>query len=109
MDVTMAHGIPYMWLETQGINPAFSFDRGATYLTQNGTPVQFPISSSFVIQTDGRYFGVHLNGSNTAELDGQQYVRIDLGAVQNITKVRLNWETAFAKAYSIQVSDNGST
>lgn len=109
MDVTMGHGIPFMWLETQGINPEFSFDRGASYLTQSGTAVQFPTTSSFVIQTDGRYFGIHLNGSSTAELQGQQYVRIDLGSVQNITKVKLNWETAFAKGYAIQVSSNGTS
>ncbi|ACU60275.1 glycosyl hydrolase [Chitinophaga pinensis] len=109
MDVTMAHGIPFMWLETQGINPEFSFDRGASYLTQSGSAIQFPTSNSFVIQTDGRYFGIHLSGSTTAELQGQQYVRIDLGSVQTITKVKLNWETAFAKGYAIQVSSNGTT
>lgn len=109
MDVTMVHGIPFMWLETQGINPEFSFEKGASFLTQSGAAVQFPITGSFVIQTDGRYFGIHLNGTNTAELQGQQYVQIDLGTVQSISKVKLNWETAFAKGYSIQVSSNGST
>ncbi len=106
MDVTIAHGIPYAWVETQGLNPEFSFDRGASYLTAGGAPLQLPTNAPFVIQTDGRYFGVHLNGSSTATLQGQQYVRIDLGSVQNITNVRLNWEVAYAKGYTIQVSND---
>lgn len=109
MDVTMAHGMPFFWFETQGINPEFSFSQGASFLTATGTAVQFPTSSSFVVQTDGRYFGVHLDGRSTAELQGQQFVQIDLGSVQNITKVKLNWETAYASGYAIQVSSNGTT
>ncbi|MEV4346944.1 discoidin domain-containing protein [Actinoplanes sp. NPDC049596] len=38
-----------------------------------------------------------------------QWLRVDLGARHTITKVTLNWETAYAKAFTIQTSDNGST
>ncbi|KGO94601.1 glycosyl hydrolase [Flavobacterium subsaxonicum] len=109
IDVTMAHGIPFVWLQTQGVNPELSFDAGASYLTAAGTAVQFPTTSSFVVQTDGRYMGVHLPGNASAEIQNQQYVQIDLGSTQPITKVSLNWEAAFAKGYGIQVSTNGST
>jgi endoglucanase Acf2 len=108
MDVTIAHGIPYAWVETQGINPEFSFDKGASCLSSTGGPLQLPAGGPFVIQTDGRYFGVHLNGSSTATLQGQQYVTIDLGTVQNISNIKLNWEVAYAKGYSIQVSNDGT-
>ena len=106
IEVTMAHGIPFMWVETKGINPEFSFERGASYLTASGSALTLPTSNSFVIQTDGRYIGIHLDGNSTAELQGQQYALIDLGSVQPITKVKLNWEAAYASGYAIQISSD---
>ncbi|MBO3740114.1 discoidin domain-containing protein [Actinoplanes flavus] len=38
-----------------------------------------------------------------------QWLQVDLGSSQAITRVELNWETAAAKAYQIQVSDNASS
>ncbi|MET8228582.1 discoidin domain-containing protein [Streptomyces sp. NPDC005301] len=38
-----------------------------------------------------------------------QWLQVDLGATATITKVVLNWETAYGKDYRIQVSGNGST
>jgi hypothetical protein len=38
-----------------------------------------------------------------------QWIAVDLGARQDITRVRLNWEAAYATAYQIQLSDDGST
>jgi hypothetical protein len=38
-----------------------------------------------------------------------QWIRIDLGQTSTITRVRLNWEDGYAKAYTIQVSPNGTT
>ncbi|HEY2674196.1 MAG TPA: discoidin domain-containing protein [Rugosimonospora sp.] len=38
-----------------------------------------------------------------------QWLQVDLGSTQNICKVVLNWETAYATAYQIQTSANGST
>ena len=38
-----------------------------------------------------------------------QWITVDLGTVQNITRARLNWETASAKSYNIQLSTNNST
>ncbi|MFL9844476.1 glycosyl hydrolase [Flavobacterium rhizosphaerae] len=108
IDVTMAHGVPFTWIETQGINPKFSYDNGATYLNADGTSAEFPLTGSFVIQTDGRYFGVHMADNITASIEGQQYAIIDLGAVQPITNVTLNWEAAYGSAYAIQVSDNNT-
>ncbi|MBF99742.1 MAG: hypothetical protein CMI36_12185 [Owenweeksia sp.] len=108
MDVTFAHGVPFAWFETQGIDPELSFDQGASYLTAGGAAVQFPTTSSFVVQTDGRYFGIHLDGTSSAEIQGQQYVTIDLGSAQTITDVDLHWETAFASGYSLQVSNDNT-
>jgi hypothetical protein len=38
-----------------------------------------------------------------------EWIQIDLGSMQSFNSVLLDWETAFARAYSIQVSANGST
>ncbi|MCU0417834.1 MAG: discoidin domain-containing protein [Cytophagaceae bacterium] len=38
-----------------------------------------------------------------------QWIQVDLGARYTIQRVQLLWEAAFARAYRIEVSDNGST
>ena len=38
-----------------------------------------------------------------------QWLEVDLGAVHQITKVVLDWEIAYAVAFQIQVSDDGTT
>ncbi|WP_333770161.1 glycoside hydrolase family 3 C-terminal domain-containing protein [Streptomyces sp. IBSBF 2435] len=38
-----------------------------------------------------------------------QWVQVDLGSSQQVCGVSLTWEAAYATAYQIQVSDNGST
>jgi PKD repeat protein/glucose/arabinose dehydrogenase len=37
-----------------------------------------------------------------------QWITVDLGATYTINRVRLNWEAAYGKAYSIQTSADGS-
>lgn len=36
-----------------------------------------------------------------------QWIEVDLGARHNITGVKLNWETAFGKAYRVETSNGG--
>jgi beta-glucosidase len=38
-----------------------------------------------------------------------QWLEVDLGATHALTKVVLDWERAYATAFQIQVSDNGTT
>ncbi|WP_459183582.1 discoidin domain-containing protein, partial [Streptomyces sp.] len=38
-----------------------------------------------------------------------QWLQVDLGSTQSITQVVLNWETAYAKAFQIQTSADGTT
>ena len=38
-----------------------------------------------------------------------QWIQVDLGSVQNVARVRLNWENAFAQSYSIQLSPDASS
>jgi hypothetical protein len=37
------------------------------------------------------------------------WLQVDLGSVQSFNRVLLAWEAAYAKGYTVQVSDNGST
>jgi uncharacterized protein YndB with AHSA1/START domain len=38
-----------------------------------------------------------------------QWLQVDLGASATVSQVVLNWEAAFARAFQIQVSDNGTS
>ncbi|GAA0397968.1 hypothetical protein Acor_35030 [Acrocarpospora corrugata] len=38
-----------------------------------------------------------------------QWIQVDLGQSYNLTRVRLNWEAAYGRAYQIQTSPNGTT
>jgi hypothetical protein len=55
----------------------------------------------------------NVNDGNTATRWGSQYsdpqwVSIDLGASYSIAEVKLNWETAYGKAYQVQVSSDAT-
>jgi endoglucanase Acf2 len=109
MTVSMAHGVPFVWVETQSISPEFNFEKDATYLAADGSPLTLPARSSFVVNTDGRYFGIHVAPGSTVDLRGQQSVTIDLGSRRAVSTVRLVWEAAFASAYDVLVSDDEAT
>jgi len=38
-----------------------------------------------------------------------QWIQVDLGATHSISRVVLNWEAAYGRAFQIQTSDNGTT
>ena len=42
-------------------------------------------------------------------LTNQQWIYVDLGSAQSITEIVLHWETAYAKQFQIQTSNDGST
>jgi gliding motility-associated-like protein len=109
LEVTMAHGVPFTWIETTGVSPELSFDHAVSFVNTAGLPAQFPLKESFIAQTDGRLFGIHLDAHSTAEVQGQQFVVLDLGTVQNISHMKLSWEAAYAKAYTVQVSTDSVT
>ncbi|MFF7443710.1 glycosyl hydrolase family 8 [Streptomyces sp. NPDC008122] len=58
--------------------------------------------------------GLAVDGSTatrwaSAEGVDPQWIRIDLGANHTISRVKLNWEAAYGKAYRIQTSTDGTT
>lgn len=44
----------------------------------------------------------------SSQFSDPQWIYVDLGAAQNIGKVKLSWETAYAKSYKIQVSNDAA-
>jgi hypothetical protein len=65
-------------------------------------------SSSFPA---GAAFDGNLTGTRWASKEkvDPQWLQVDLGASASISQVRLTWEAAYAKAYTIQVSADGQT
>ncbi|MET9348243.1 glycosyl hydrolase family 8 [Streptomyces termitum] len=58
--------------------------------------------------------GLAVDGSSTtrwASLEGAdpQWLRIDLGSNHTVSRVRLEWEDAYARSYRVQTSADGST
>ncbi|MEV5504629.1 discoidin domain-containing protein, partial [Nonomuraea fuscirosea] len=45
----------------------------------------------------------------SAEGVDPQWIRVDLGSAHNVSRVRLAWEAAYATAYRVQTSADGST
>ncbi|WP_082310445.1 cellulase family glycosylhydrolase [Nonomuraea sp. SBT364] len=45
----------------------------------------------------------------SAEGVDPQWIRVDLGSAHTVSRVRLTWEVAYARAYRVQTSPDGST
>ncbi|ALO06608.1 Secreted protein [Streptomyces venezuelae] len=54
-------------------------------------------------------FDGDLTGTRWAsQWNDAQWIQVDLGSSKDVSRVVLNWEGAYGKAYDIQLSDNGS-
>ncbi len=59
MDVTIGHGLPYVWAQFTGVQPEISLHGGATYFDDNGNALAFPIiTNHFGISVLGQYWAV---------------------------------------------------
>jgi chitosanase len=61
----------------------------------------YPAAAAVDVDAGTRWAGVAVAGT--------QWLRIDLGATQTVNRVKLRWERAYAKAYRIQVSTDGTS
>ncbi|MEX0173030.1 glycosyl hydrolase family 8 [Streptomyces sp. LMG1-1-1.1] len=66
------------------------------------------------VETSAFGAGLAVDGNTAtrwASLEGvdPQWIRVDLGANHTISRVKLNWEAAYGKAYRIQTSADGTT
>ena len=72
-----------------------------------------PVTASSV-QPDSTWVAANAVDGNTgtrwsSDFSDPQWLEVDLGAAHPITKIVLDWETAYAAAFQIQVSDDGTT
>ncbi|MFF8408664.1 glycosyl hydrolase family 8 [Streptomyces omiyaensis] len=82
--------------------------RAADALVSGGKP-----ATSSSVEGSGFAPGLAVDGSAAtrwASLEGvdPQWIRLDLGANHTLSRVKLNWEAAYAKTYRIQTSADGS-
>jgi hypothetical protein len=80
---------------------------GATNVAQGK-----PATASSVFGTNTAAMAVDGNGGTRWEsVHGvdPQWIYVDLGSTQSICRVRLNWEPAFGKSYTIQTSNDASS
>jgi hypothetical protein len=82
---------------------------GPVVLLSQGRPV-----TASSVQPDSSWVAANAVDGNTGtrwstDFSDPQWLEVDLGAVHSITKVALDWETAYAVAFQIQVSDDGTT
>jgi chitosanase len=84
-------------------------DAAGDLLLSQGRPVlastTFSAPYSAVAAVDG---DVSTRWASPA-VPGTQWLRVDLGGPQKVTRVRLTWETAYASAYRVQVSADAAS
>ncbi|WP_436759260.1 ThuA domain-containing protein [Streptosporangium sp. V21-05] len=101
----LAYGYSLWDLNVYG-TPATS---NPTTLLSTGKPVT--VSS---VETGSAHTGANAVDGNPATRWGSayadpQWITVDLGATRSISRVRLNWEAAYGKAYQVQTSTNNTT
>jgi hypothetical protein len=81
-----------------GTETLLSQDKTATASSTEST--SYPASAAF----DGNLTGTRWASKETAA----EWLRVDLGAVKAVSHVKLTWEAAYGKAYSVQTSPDGT-
>ncbi|MCU1687003.1 MAG: glycosyl hydrolase [Amycolatopsis sp.] len=84
-----------------GTTPAAGLlSQGHTATASSAENTTFPASNAFDGNASTRWSSLFAD---------PQWLQVDLGASHSVNRVRLSWEAAYAKAYQIQTSTNGST
>jgi hypothetical protein len=88
----------------------FQVDGGGADLARGETTTASSASAGYAaaLATDGGS-STRWAVSTADRARADSWLRVDLGAARTVSRVRLNWETAYGSAYRIQVSDNGTT
>ncbi|WP_309120217.1 discoidin domain-containing protein [Paenibacillus sp.] len=84
--------------------------------TGGNAPINLALTRSVATSSDanGNLAGMYaVDGAvatrwSSAEGIDPQWIYVDLGAPSNFNRVKLNWETAYARSYTISVSDDAS-
>ncbi|MEU3462545.1 discoidin domain-containing protein [Streptomyces sp. NPDC006733] len=81
---------------------------GPVLLSQGRTATASSVESSSFAASAA--FDGNLTTTRWASKEGvdPQWLRVDLGATANVSRVKLTWEAAYGKAYTIQTSPDGT-
>jgi beta-glucanase (GH16 family) len=80
--------------------PGALLSQGKPSLASSSESASYPASNAFDGNTTTRW---------SSAFSDPQWVRVDLGAVATITRVRLDWEAAYSTVYQVQVSNDGNS
>ncbi|AXE75983.1 discoidin domain-containing protein [Streptomyces atratus] len=84
-------------------------DAAADPLISHGKPATASSSEASGLGPQNAFDGDPATRWASAEGEDPQWIRVDLGATANVTRVALSWEAAYAKAYRIEISADGTT
>ena len=74
-DITMAHGIPFVWIESTGVRPLLNLDASAIFYDDSGNVLTLPVTTSKVaVEIQGRSYGLHMPEDTTLESFGTQTI-----------------------------------
>jgi beta-glucosidase len=72
-------------------------------------PVTVSTTESNLLQGSNAVDGSPLTRWGSTPGSDPQWIAIDLGSVKNIGRVKLDWETSYARSYKIQISSDGNS
>ncbi|MBN1268560.1 MAG: hypothetical protein JXB04_03155, partial [Kiritimatiellae bacterium] len=71
MDVTLGHGLPYVWLEFENVSPLLKLAEGAAFFAADGSPVEFPATADHLgLRHAGRAYGLFAPRDTIFRRDG---------------------------------------
>ncbi|WP_308161625.1 chitosanase [Winogradskya consettensis] len=98
--ITLVCTVPLVISMTADAAPDLLLSRGRPVLASS---VQSP-GTAATLAVDG----IAETRWTTGTAAGSQWLRVDLGRTQNVTRVRINWTAAYARGYRIQTSADGA-
>ncbi|UVS78180.1 cellulase family glycosylhydrolase [Actinokineospora sp. UTMC 2448] len=81
---------------------------GDAPLISRGKPVTASSVETSSLTPDKAVDGSTTTRWASAEGIDPQWIRVDLGSGSTVSRVRLNWETAYARAYRVEISADGT-
>ena len=83
-------------------------DAASDRLLSQGRPVLASTTYSAPYSASAAVDGDVTTRWATPAVPGTQWLRVDLGGAQQVTRVRLSWERAYASAYRVQISSDAA-
>lgn len=82
LDVTMGHGLPFVWVEGNGVNPLLEIDASAIFRDAAGNVISLPYTGAAIsVEVQGRTFGLHApDGTTFEDTNGEVLVNFGSGS-----------------------------